>query len=107
MTGRDRLPNRRRNRTVGIVFGNCPYDVTIGTYPGARLGEIFVHGAKVGSTMDLLLDDIAVVLSIALQHGLDPKNLAASMGRFYNGEPASIVGALLDLLAREAGGGRG
>jgi hypothetical protein len=42
-------------------------------------------------------------LSLLLQYGVEPAALAASMGRLGDGKtPASIIGALTDLLAREA-----
>jgi len=53
--------------------------------------------------MDRLLDDVCVALSLLLQHGAEPRPLASSMGRLGDGKsPASIVGALADLIAREA-----
>ena len=67
------------------------------------IGEVFTHGAKVGSAMDAILDDACVALSLLLQHGVEPAALAGSMGRLGDGKtPASIIGSLTDLLAREA-----
>jgi len=67
------------------------------------MGEVFTHGAKVGSAMDGILDDVCIALSLLLQHGVEPAELATSMGRLGDGKaPASIVGALTDLLVREA-----
>jgi hypothetical protein len=98
---RTRLPNRRPNETAELMFNATPYAVTIGYHPTTgRIGEVFTHGAKVGSNMDAILDDACVVLSLLLQHGLAPSALAASMGRDGDGKrPSSIVGALADLLA--------
>jgi len=67
------------------------------------IGEVFTHGAKVGSAMDGILDDACIALSLLLQHGIAPSALASSMGRLGDGtSPASIIGALADLLGREA-----
>ena len=49
--------------------------------------------------MDLLLDDACVVLSLLLQHGVEPQALAHSMGRLDGGAAASVIGALVDLVA--------
>ena len=63
---------------------------------------MFTHGAKVGSAIDRILDDVCVALSLLLQYGIEPEALAASMGRLGDGKsPASIIGALTDLIAQE------
>ena len=101
---RVRLPDRRPSFTTVLVYENNPYSVTLGFDVRAdRIAEVFTHGAKVGSGMDRLLDDVCVALSLLLQHGAEPGPLAASMGWLGDGKsPASIVGALADLIAREA-----
>ena len=55
--------------------------------------------ANSGSTLDALLADACVVVSCLIQHGVEPQDLAASMGRLGNAEPASIIGAVVDLVA--------
>ncbi len=98
-TERQRLPNRRENETVDLVFEGQRYHVTIGFAPDGRPGEVFCHGAKVGSGMDLLLDDVCVTLSLLLQHAVVPRDLGHSMGRLGDGAAASIIGALVDLVS--------
>jgi hypothetical protein len=73
--------------------------VTIGFYPDGRPGEVFTHGARSGSNLDALLADACVVVSCLIQHGVEPSHLATSMGRLGNSEPASIIGAVIDLAA--------
>ena len=73
--------------------------MTIGFYPDNRPGEVFTHGIKTGSALDALLADACVLLSVLLQHGVNATNLAASMGRQGGTAPASVIGAVLDLLA--------
>ena len=98
---RNRLPDRRPNETVELMFNGTPYAVTVGYFLATgRIGEVFTHGAKVGSAMDAILDDTCVLISLLLQHGVEPRSLASSMGRHGDDQaPASIVGALADLLA--------
>ncbi len=101
---RQRLPDRRPSVTTKLIHDCRSYSVTVGfdTDTG-RIGEVFTHGAKVGSAMDGILDDACIALSLLLQHGVEPVALAASMGRLGDGKtPASIIGALADLIAREA-----
>ncbi len=97
---RNRLPNRRPNETVDLIFNDTRYAVTVGYDPdNGRIGEVFTHGAKVGSNMDAMLDDACVALSMLIQYGAEPCDLGSSMGRHGEGNaPASIVGALADLL---------
>jgi hypothetical protein len=73
--------------------------VTIGFYPDGRAGEVFTHGARSGSALDALLADACVVISCLIQHGVEPRDLATSMGRLGNAKPASIIGAVIDLAA--------
>src|SRR3954469_7622501 len=100
---RERLANRRRNVTLEFKFGGTRYAATVGYFPNGRVGEVFCHGAKVGSAMDAILDDISVLASLLLQHGVGPRARAPSLGRHSGGEPASIAGAVLDLLTGIAG----
>lgn len=101
---RERLPDRRPSITTELVHDWRTYSVTIGfDLTRDRIGEVFTHGAKVGSAMDAILDDACVALSLLLQHGVEPTALASSMGRLGDGKtPGSIIGSLTDLLAREA-----
>ena len=70
--------------------------------------EVFIVGPKAGSSMAFILHDAAVVISIALQNGVEPVALAKSIARvpaptFYDGNntlPASIIGAVLSWLVR-------
>ena len=97
---RERLPNRRFAETVELEHGGTQFMVTIGFYPDGRPGEVFTHGARSGSNLDALLADACVVVSCLIQHGAEPRDLAASMGRLGNAEPASVIGAVVDLVAR-------
>ncbi len=94
-----RLPKRRENETVDLVFDGHRYHVTIGFALNGRPGEVFCYGGKVGSSMDLILDDACVALSLILQHDIEPQGLAHSMGRIGDGAAASIIGALVDLVS--------
>jgi len=99
---RQNLPNRRANETVNVTHDGHTFAVTLGFEPvTGEVREIFTHGAKVGSAMDGILDDTCIILSILLQHGVDPSSFVGSMGRLgHGGEPASIIGRLAGLLVR-------
>ena len=104
---RTRLPDRRFAETVGLEHGGTRFMVTIGFYPDGRPGEVFTHGIRTGSSLDALLADACVVVSCLIQHGVDPRDLATSMGRLGNAEPASIIGAVVDLAAAASSVSRG
>ena len=99
---RERLPARRQCETVDLHYGGQRFHLTIGQYDDGRPGEVFLHGAKVGSDVDGLCGDVAVLISRLLQFGDDPASLAAGVGRLGNGDPASIIGAIADVLAAKA-----
>lgn len=96
---RVRLPERRAAETIRLEYDGTQFMVTIGFYPDGRPGEVFTHGTRSGSSMDMLLADACVVVSCLMQHSVDPEALAASMGRLGNAGPASIIGAVVDLVA--------
>jgi hypothetical protein len=96
---RTRLPDRRAAETVQLEHGGTRFMVTIGFYPDGRPGEVFTHGIRTGSGLDALLADACVVVSCLIQHGVEPRDLAASMGRLGSTEAASIIGAVVDLVA--------
>ena len=96
---RERLPHRRAAETVELEHNGSRFTVTIGFYPDGRPGEVFTHGIRSGSNLDALLADACVVVSCLMQHGVEPSEIAGSMGRLGNAEPASIIGAVIDLAA--------
>ena len=101
---RERLPDRRPNETLDLVYDGTLYAVTVGFQPDTGAPrEIFTHGARVGSSMDAILGDACILLSILLQHRVEPAALARSMGRLgRGGQAASVIGALTGLLAERA-----
>ena len=61
---RTRLPDRRPSMTMHFVYEANTYSVTLGfDVANDRIGEVFTHGAKIGSAMERLLDDACVALS--------------------------------------------
>lgn len=122
---RTRLPNRRPSVTREIEFGDRRFAVTAGfeVSDGGRLvtpREVFASGAssgdaKEGQDLINIINDASVLASLLLQYGAPPEELAKSMGRLPSApvmpadldrsdggaparEPASIIGAIVDLL---------
>ena len=94
---RQRLPQRRFSQTIDIVFRNQPITMTAEFYPDGELGEVFIEVSKSGADIAHIVHDAAVVISLAIQHGVTIETLHHAVGR--NGsEPSSIVGAIIDVL---------
>jgi hypothetical protein len=96
---RERLPNRRQQVTDSVWWNGRRIHVSAGFTDDGRLLEVFLRGGgKVGSERDHTLDDIAVVVSRLLQHGDQLDDIGRGLGRLPDGEPASVVGAVVDQL---------
>ena len=95
---RARLPDRRPSVTERIDVEGQTYTATAGIDPHTgAVREIFLDGAKAGSGMDAVLNDAAVTISVAIQHGVSIEALRKSVARVA-GTPASVIGAALDFL---------
>ena len=110
---RRRLPGRRPSLKQELQVGGQSFTVDIGFDPATGdPSEMFLNAGKEGSLLNALLADAAVVISVALQCGIEPADLAKSVGRLPEGQvmpadldrgqparlPASPIGAALDLL---------
>ena len=51
-----------------------------------------------GQAVEAIARDGAVILSLALQYGADLQNIKSAITRDEQGEPASIVGVVVDRL---------
>lgn len=105
---RQTLPHRRSNVTRAVEWNGHAFTVTIGLDPATWAPvEVFADTLK-GGDMAAALADACVVVSIALQHGIAPADLAKSLARVPvlwgdDGQtaPASPVGAILDAVLAE------
>jgi ribonucleoside-diphosphate reductase alpha chain len=77
-------------------FWNQLFTVTIGFYADGTPGEVFIDGGKTGQDIQSTARDAAVVLSLALQHGVPPETIRHAVTRGASEEPASILGAVVD-----------
>ena len=106
---RQTLPNRRLAETFELKHGgqNTTFQVTTGFFALAddqvkrTVAEVFISGAKAGSEVEAVARDGAVLLSLALQYGVPLEIMRHAITRDSNGAASSIVGAVIDKLARE------
>jgi len=110
---RRRLPNRRRNETNNFAWQGRNgvekiWSYTLGFYPDGAIGEVFIDAPRsdtapkplVESEQETAAKDAAVVASTAVQYGAPISTLADGMKRNDDGSPASVIGAVLRLLAQ-------
>lgn len=98
---RRRLPNRRGQTTIGLAFLGVPYDVSFAAFEDGTPAEVFIDSMKPGSGMHALAHDAAVLISLALQHGVSLDVVRHAVAREENGTPQTIVGRALDAVASE------
>ena len=102
------LPQRRPNVTMQTSWADPAgaqhlFTVTIGFDNHGKPMELFANHAK--GAMAATLADACVVISLALQHGISPADLAKSLPRvpqWPDGDaPASPVGTIVDCILGE------
>lgn len=99
MTARRRLPDRRSAFALELEHGGHRYRAHVGFYPNGVLGEVFIDAAKQNSSLDALGADAAILISLLLQQGVTPEEIGHALRRTPSGEPASLMGAVVDELA--------
>ena len=95
------LPNRRHNETMKLHHGGVrgAYHVTVGYYAdGKTVGEVFISTSKIGTLHDAAARDIAILMSLALQHGCTLETMRDALTREADGAPSTIAGAVADKL---------
>jgi hypothetical protein len=96
MRRREKLPHRRPSVSCTVVWRDQRLHVTIGFAPDGRVLEVFARSGRPASDVDALVDDAAVLASRLLQHGDRLADIARGLGRLPGGEPASLIGVIVD-----------
>src|SRR5258708_36232024 len=93
---RQRLLDRRPHWLFRFESGGQTYTGGIGRFDDGRIAEIFINGAKVGSTAEANAQDAAIVASLALQHGrpLDTIRHALARSGGSAGPLATLLGKI-------------
>ena len=81
---RERLPDRRACWRQKLVIhdrggGRQPFFVDFGEYPDGRLAEVFITASKAGTFVRGTLDALARTVSLALQEGTPPEQVALTL----------------------------
>lgn len=67
---REPLPNKRHTEREKVTVHGITVYVEVGFYEDGRPGEVFLKAAKYGTNIRDMFDGLAIVLSVALQHGI-------------------------------------
>jgi hypothetical protein len=103
MSARDRLPDRRRCETLEFAHAGQLFTLTAGLYRDGRLAEIFLSARHIGSPLESISRDGAILVSLCLQHGCDIGTIHRALTKDNDGGAATAIGAALAaLLTREA-----
>jgi ribonucleoside-diphosphate reductase alpha chain len=93
-----RLPDRRACTTFDEVHRRSDrsdqhYTISVGFFDREERepAKIFVNGPKVGSELEAVARDYAILWSIARQYGIPVDVLAHAMTHEQNGEPSTIT----------------
>ena len=85
---RERLPNKRQSMTATAAWppdGGNRIHLSVGLNALGQIREIFARAARPESGIDLIVDDVSVLLSLLLQHGVSLKQITHSLGRLSDG----------------------
>jgi ribonucleoside-diphosphate reductase alpha chain len=85
-----KLPNKRGGYTQKFKIGGQKFYLRTGDYADGTLGEIFLTANREGATMRALLNNIAVAVSLGLQHGVPLEEFVDAF-TFTRFEPAGPV----------------
>ncbi len=88
---RRRLPDERAAVTHKFSIGGHEGYITVGLYPEAVPGEIFITMSKEGSTISGLMDAFATSVSMALQYGV-PLRVLVEKFSHMRFEPSGFTG---------------
>jgi hypothetical protein len=97
---RRELPSRRGGENFEFTLDGQRFfaSVRYASVTDLQPREVFLNSEKPDSAVDLAARDAAVLVSIALQYGVELGELKRSLSRNLDGSAGSPIAALLDLL---------
>ena len=84
------LPDKKRATSTKARIGGHSVRLITGVYPDGRLGEIILVTSKEGAAWRAMLNQFAIAVSIALQHGV-PLEAFIKVFTFQKFEPSGMV----------------
>lgn len=99
---RQRLENRRYCETWDFSRGAAQYTVSYGRAKDGSILELFIN-AKSGSDIEMMMSDFATSVSVGLQNGAKPAEIAKSLSKEPNGTPATPLGIIMRDMVKHDG----
>ena len=99
---RETLAMRREAESFTLHFAGQtdPFVVTTARFSDGRLAEVFIDAQKRDQLFDHLARDFAILISIALQHGVPFETMRKALTRDAQGTPQALAGAVLDAIVQ-------
>jgi ribonucleoside-diphosphate reductase alpha chain len=105
------MPNKRSGTTQKFTVNGMRFYVRTGEYPEGTLGEIFIDGRKEGAFDRAMLNNFAIAISIALQHGVPLEEFVEAFvhtrfepnGLVQDHDHIKVCSSLLDMIFRHLG----
>lgn len=93
---RTRLPNRRPSELLDFRHDGHNYCAGVSRYENGAPAEIFLSTGRPGTSLEALARDVAIVASLARQHGCSVECLRHALTRDDEGLASGPLGKLLD-----------
>jgi hypothetical protein len=78
---RHTLPNRRAHEVTDVEHDGHRYRVGVTRFEDGRPAEVCINSAKARSTLDLHVHDLAAMITLLLQNGVDLATIEESLHR--------------------------
>jgi ribonucleoside-diphosphate reductase alpha chain len=109
ISGRQRMPQRRKGYTQKAVVGGHKVYLRTGEYDDGKLGEIFIDMHKEGAAFRSLMNNFAIAISIGLQYGVPLEEFVEAFtftrfepnGMVEGNDAIKMATSLLDYVFRE------
>jgi len=98
MTTRRRIPDRRQHEVIEFQHGGVRFIAGIGRFTDGKLAEIFLDCGRQGCGAEASARESAILVSIALQHGLSAASLRHALQELADGSGAGPLAHALDLI---------
>lgn len=103
---RTALPQRRHAEAFDFCHDGIAFRASLSRFGEPLTGpvaEVFLEGGRIGSPVQALARDCAVLASLALQHGCSAETIQRALTRIDDATPAGPMGRAMDIIV--GGGG--